>query len=142
MAAFWQDWCVATPPRHCPTVSTTAVIDFLTEMDDVGGVDNVLGNAGKVDFEPESVASDEEGIKLGRTSPDPPALGHVHVHVHTRLHSTPTQSCTPVESAMITGSDCIHKDMGPFLTMAKDRLRELFVGRSATLIRRLVSAHQ
>ena len=100
MAAFWQDWCVATPPRHCPTVSTTAVIDFLTEMDDVGGVDNVLGNVGKVDFEPESVASDEEGIKLGRTSPDPPALGHGHVH--TRLHSTPTQSCTPVESATIT----------------------------------------
>ena len=54
-------------------------VDFLTEMDDVGNVDNVLGNAGKVDFEAKSLASDEEGIKLERTSPDPPTLGHVHV---------------------------------------------------------------
>ena len=50
MVAFWQDWCVATPPHHCPTVSGTAVIDFLREMDDVGGVDNVLGDAGKSGF--------------------------------------------------------------------------------------------
>ena len=53
-----------------------------------------------MDFEPELLASDEEGIKLGHTSPNLPTLGHIHVH--TCFHSTPIQSCTPVESVMIT----------------------------------------
>jgi hypothetical protein len=42
--------------------------DFLTDLDNIDGVDNVLGDAGGVDFEPEVVeepASDEGGIVLG-----------------------------------------------------------------------------
>ena len=54
----------------------TAATDFRTEMDDVEGVDNVLGEAGEVDFEPEVVeepASDEEGI--GKFCPGILSLG-------------------------------------------------------------------
>jgi hypothetical protein len=46
----------------------TPATNFLTEMDDIDAVDNVLGDAGGVDFEPEVVeesASDEEGIMIG-----------------------------------------------------------------------------